>query len=219
MDHLGRRLKDARLRAGITLRELGRQADVSPSLISQIENGKSLPSVATLYVFARLLNVSVDGLFGGRGVAAATIDRAVGAATGIGSARTSGPGLDPIRAWRPSEHSNRVSIVHPAHRPQLAMADGVLWERLAATPEPDVNFMKIDYAPGAASGTGGDPCTHQGYEYGYVLSGKVEVTVGDEVFVLRRGESLGFDSTIPHVLRNPGPEVFEGIWLVHGGRY
>ena len=51
------------MRAGMTLRELARQADVSPSLISQIENGKSQPSVATLYAFSRLLNVSVDELF------------------------------------------------------------------------------------------------------------------------------------------------------------
>src|ERR1700733_3654294 len=63
MDHLGQRLKDVRLKAGMTLRELARQADVSPSLISQIENGKSQPSVATLYSFSRLLNVSVDELF------------------------------------------------------------------------------------------------------------------------------------------------------------
>ena len=63
MDHLGQRLKDVRVRAGMTLRELARQADVSPSLISQIENGKSQPSVATLYAFSRLLNVSVDELF------------------------------------------------------------------------------------------------------------------------------------------------------------
>jgi len=40
--------------------------------------------------------------------------------------------------------------------------------------------------------------------------------VGDEVFLLREGESLGFDSSIPHVLRNPGPAQFEGVWFVHG---
>ena len=61
--------------------------------------------------------------------------------------------------------------------------------------------------------------THDGYEYGFVLSGVIEITVGDEVFVLREGESLGFDSTIPHVLRNPGPNAFEGIWFVHGRKH
>ena len=63
MDNLGQRLKVARQGARMTLRELARQAEVSPSLISQIENGKSQPSVATLYSFSKLLNVSVDELF------------------------------------------------------------------------------------------------------------------------------------------------------------
>jgi quercetin dioxygenase-like cupin family protein len=61
--------------------------------------------------------------------------------------------------------------------------------------------------------------THDGFEYGYVLSGEVEVTVGDEVFLLHAGESLGFDSKIPHVLRNPGDIPFQGIWFVHGPRH
>lgn len=210
MEDLGRRLKEVRVRAGLTLRELARQADVSPSLISQIENGKSQPSVATLYTFSRLLNVSVDELFEDRPYA-----------VNNGSGMPPDPELhpsDPTNAWQPSEYANRVSVVHPSHRPQLSMAEGVVWERLAATPEHGVNFMKITYAPGAASADG-DLITHDGYEYGYVLSGEVAVTVGEEVFKLHPGESLGFDSSIPHVLRNLGSEPFEGIWFVHGQRH
>jgi DNA-binding XRE family transcriptional regulator/quercetin dioxygenase-like cupin family protein len=213
VDHLGQRLKDVRVKAGMTLRELARQADVSPSLISQIENGKSQPSVATLYSFSRLLKVSVDELFDERGTAGN------GADPGPGGAVDANGHMDPVHAWQPSEYSNRISVVHPSHRPQLTMAEGVVWERLAATPEHGVNFMKIAYAPGATSSAGGGLITHDGYEYGYVLAGGVEVTVGDEVFTLHAGESLGFDSSIPHVLRNPGPELFEGIWFVHGQRH
>jgi transcriptional regulator with XRE-family HTH domain len=209
MEDLGRRLKEVRIRAGLTLRELARQADVSPSLISQIENGKSQPSVATLYAFSRLLNVSVDELFDERGTA--------GNGTGAHADQDLHPS-DPTNAWQPSEYANRISVVHPSHRPHLDMAEGVVWERLAATPEHGVNFMKITYAPGAASADG-DLITHDGYEYGYVLSGEVAVTVGDEVFNLHPGESVGFDSSIPHVLRNPGATPFEGIWFVHGQRH
>jgi transcriptional regulator with XRE-family HTH domain/quercetin dioxygenase-like cupin family protein len=211
MEDLGRRLKEVRVRAGLTLRELARQADVSPSLISQIENGKSQPSVATLYTFSRLLHVSVDQLFDDR----TAISRNGGQGASGGEDRHPS---DPTNAWQPSEYANRVSVVHPSHRPQLSMAEGVVWERLAATPEHGVNFMKISYAPGAASADG-DLITHDGYEYGYVLSGEVAVTVGDEVFHVHEGESLGFDSSIPHVLRNLGTEPFEGIWFVHGQRH
>ena len=215
MDHLGQRLKDVRLKAGMTLRELARQADVSPSLISQIENGKSQPSVATLYSFSRLLNVSVDELFDERDT---TVSDGSAVLEPSGAFGSNGH-MDPIHAWQPSEYSNRVSVAHPSHRPHLTMAEGVIWERLAATPEHGVNFMKIAYAPEATSSAGGDLITHDGYEYGYVLAGVVEVTVGDELFVLHEGESLGFDSSIPHSLRNPGPAVFEGIWFVHGQRH
>jgi transcriptional regulator with XRE-family HTH domain/quercetin dioxygenase-like cupin family protein len=211
MDNLGERLKDVRLKAGLTLRELARQANVSPSFVSQIENGKSQPSVATLYSFSRLLGVTVDELFDSR---EPDMDPGPGAVPDDdwhGSGR-----MNPNNAWQPSEYSNRVSVVHPSHRPHLTMADGVVWERLAATPEHAVNFMKIVYAPGATSTAGGDLATHDSYEYGYVLHGELEVTIGEEVFLLHEGESLGFDSAIPHVLRNPGPGTFEGLWFVHG---
>jgi transcriptional regulator with XRE-family HTH domain/quercetin dioxygenase-like cupin family protein len=211
MDNLGSRLKDVRLKAGFTLRELARQADVSPSFVSQIENGKSQPSVATLYAFAQLLNASIDELFDQRG---ADVDR---------PPLVDGWGPDgdknPTNAWHPSEYANRVSVVHPSHRSHLVMADGVEWERLAATPEQAVNFMKISYAPGATSTAGGDLVSHDGFEYGYVLQGTVEVTVGAEVFTLNVGESLGFDSSIPHVLRNVGAGEFQGIWFVHGRKH
>jgi transcriptional regulator with XRE-family HTH domain/mannose-6-phosphate isomerase-like protein (cupin superfamily) len=214
MDNLGERLKSIRMKQGLSLRELARQANVSPSFISQIENGKSQPSVATLYSFSQLLDISIDDLFDHR---AAAPDSVVPAQVATASDSTSSNGrMDPIHAWQPSEYSNRVSVVHPSHRPHLTMAEGVTWERLAATPEHAVNFMKISYGPGANTTGGGELVAHQGYEYGYVLSGEVEVEVGDEVFTLRAGESLGFDSTIPHVLRNVGAEVFEGIWFVHG---
>jgi transcriptional regulator with XRE-family HTH domain len=211
MDNLGERLKDIRLKAGLTLRELARQANVSPSFISQIENGKSQPSVATLYSFSQLLNVSVDELFESK----ESVSRAL-VADGPDDDWHGNGRMNPTNAWQPSEYSNRVSVVHPSHRPHLTMAEGVVWERLAATPEHAVNFMKIAYAPGATSTAGGDLATHDGYEYGYVLRGELEVTIGEEVFLLHEGESLGFDSAIPHVLRNPGPDGFEGIWFVHG---
>lgn len=205
MEGLGARLKELRQQAGLSLRELARQADVSPSLVSQIENGKSRPSVSTLYTFARLLNVAVDELFDAE-------EPDVGDSGGHGRS-----GLhDPANVWHPSEYATRISVIHPAHRAHLRMAEGVDWERLAATPERDVNFMKITYAPGASSNEGTERQQHEGYEYGFVLSGTLEVTVGNEVFLLSQGESLGFDSSIPHLLRNVGDTEFQGIWFVHG---
>lgn len=216
VDTLGSRLKDLRQKSGLSLRELARQVNVSPSFVSQIENGKSQPSVATLYAFSQRLNVSVDQLFEGRpdGGAAGVVEPAGPDAADPRPAEV-GP-TDPALVWRPSEFANRISVVHPRHRSRLDMAAGVFWERLAATPERAVSFMKIVYAPGTCSADTEEFSQHAGYEYGYVIAGQLEVTVGDEVFLLTEGESLGFDSTIPHVFRNPGSIEMQGIWFVHG---
>src|SRR3954470_19322210 len=104
MDGLGGRLKELRQEAGLSLRELARQADVSPSLVSQIENGKSRPSVSTLYTFARLLNVPVDVLF----------DAEEHALRKSPSVEAGDDPHDPANAWYPSEYATRISVIHPS---------------------------------------------------------------------------------------------------------
>ena len=61
--NLGARLRKVRLSSGLSLREVARQLGVSPSFVSQLETGKSQPSVGTLYALAQLLGISIDELF------------------------------------------------------------------------------------------------------------------------------------------------------------
>lgn len=61
---IGERLRQARLRRGMTVRGLARVVDVSASLISQIETGKSSPSVSTLYAITAALDISIEDVFG-----------------------------------------------------------------------------------------------------------------------------------------------------------
>jgi len=104
----------------MSLRELARQIDVSPSFVSQIENGKSQPSVSTLYSLAKLLNVSVDELFEDKQEIAAAALALQPRAEAVSLDR--GDMSHPSTAWQPSEYSNRISIVHPSHRPRIEMA-------------------------------------------------------------------------------------------------
>ena len=208
--NFGDKLRAARIRAELSVREFARLAELSPSFVSQIENGKSQPSVTTLYAICQLLGISVDELFEPSTLQPRE-DSAVVDDEWHGDGR-----WNPMNAWQPNEYSNRVSVVHPVHRPHLIMSEGIVWERLSATPEIGVNFMKISYAPGTALTVDGALSTHDGYEYGYVSNGVLEVTVGDDVFELSEGQSLGFASTIPHLLRNRGTEPAEGVWFVHG---
>ena len=61
---IGARLRDLRGRRELSLRQLAKLIGASPSLLSQIENGKVTPSVDTLSLLARALAVPVAAFFG-----------------------------------------------------------------------------------------------------------------------------------------------------------
>ncbi|GBC59539.1 XRE family transcriptional regulator [Desulfonema ishimotonii] len=56
---------------------------------------------------------------------------------------------------------------------------------------------------------------HEGEEFNYVLKGRVEVVVGDHVNTLEAGESLHFNSSIKHQLRNIGEETAELLVIIY----
>ena len=63
-ESLGDRLRQARTKRGLSLRSVAQALGVSASLISQVEIGKTQPSVSTLYALASHLGVSLDELLG-----------------------------------------------------------------------------------------------------------------------------------------------------------
>ena len=72
-----------------------------------------------------------------------------------------------------------------------------------------IQFIKECYQPGA--GTGKHQITHEGEECGLILRGRLQVTVGDRVRVLRTGDAYYFKSNQPHSFLNPGNEPCELI--------
>ncbi len=64
---IGRRVRELRGRLNLTLAELASAADLSPGMLSKIENGGTSPSLATLQRLAEALAVPVTALFRGYG--------------------------------------------------------------------------------------------------------------------------------------------------------
>ncbi|MEU9299985.1 XRE family transcriptional regulator [Streptomyces sp. NPDC048269] len=54
---------------------------------------------------------------------------------------------------------------------------------------------------------------HEGYEWLYVLSGRVRLLLGAHDLVLGPGEAAEFDTRTPHAFFNPGPETAEFLSL------
>jgi DNA-binding transcriptional MerR regulator len=99
--------------------------------------------------------------------------------------------------------------VRPAERKILEAGEGVRMELLAwgnAVMEP--HLFRI--APEAGSG---DPYTHDGEEFIYVLRGDLSITVGNENYQLKAGDSFYFESAIPHRWKNPGSKETLLLWV------
>lgn len=103
-------------------------------------------------------------------------------------------------------------VVRRDGRAQIALSGGIIWERLTPTDEQGFEFMETVYGPGAASSA--EMLRHSGRDYGVVLEGILDVTVGFTTHRLRSGDSIAFDASIPHKLFNPGPDPARTIWVV-----
>lgn len=55
--------------------------------------------------------------------------------------------------------------------------------------------------------------THEGYDWFYVLSGRIRLKLGDQDFIVKEGEAVEFDCRVPHWFSNPGPGPTEVLCL------
>jgi transcriptional regulator with XRE-family HTH domain len=205
--NVSERLRERRVALGLSVRELARRLSLSPSLISQIERGKAMPSVATLYAMTTELKLSMDQLFSDASNGQPTGGPRGGTAA-FERLQAAGDGAAPEQGVEP--------VVRPAERKRIQLDSGVRWERLTRFPDPNVDFLYVVYEPGGASCDPGLLMRHSGREYGHVLSGTLEVTVAFETYVLNAGDAISFDSTVPHRLATIGDEPVHAIWFVVG---
>lgn len=59
---LGKKIKETRLKLGLTQEGLGKRAKLHYSYIGQVERGNKVPSIKTLKRIASALNISVESL-------------------------------------------------------------------------------------------------------------------------------------------------------------
>lgn len=186
---LGRRIRQARLAQGLSLRATAAHASVSPSLLSQVETGKVQPSVSTLYAIVTFLDLSVDDLLDNKPTP---------------GSRGKPQGGEPVQ--------------HGADAPVIVMENGVTWQRLAVMEAAGgVAGVLATYQPGGASSVDESHMRHEGVEYGYLIEGELTLKLDFETYVLRAGDSLCFDSRRPHFYINRTDSVAKGVWYVVGG--
>lgn len=55
---------------------------------------------------------------------------------------------------------------------------------------------------------------HEGEEFGFVLAGRVELSLDDKVYTVRKDECFYFPSDHRHLVRNPGKSPAKILWVV-----
>lgn len=78
---------------------------------------------------------------------------------------------------------------------------------------PDLHAFKM-VLPGHPPDTPVEQRTHEGYDWIYVLSGRVRLALGDEEIVLEPGEAAEFDTRTPHGTASASHEPAEIINLL-----
>lgn len=106
-----------------------------------------------------------------------------------------------------------VLVQRAGTRTALELGGGVRWERLSAAPDPEAAFAFVTYQPGGTAAIDHPPATHLGKEYGYVVSGRLEVEVGDRTLQLDPGDAITLRSGTPHRFRALGDEPAQAVWL------
>lgn len=211
---LGRRIREERLKRGMSLRGLARDVGVSASMVSQIETARSQPSVSTLYAITTALDVSIEDLFA---VPETATPETATPETGTPARRAAEGDGKPATVMEAlgSLHGRRLGPrVRPDERQILHLDSGVTWELLGKLPHLAVDFLLITYAPGGTSSSTGGLMRHPGSECGFLLRGELIVTLGFEKTHLQPGDAISFDSTTPHRYHNDGDEPAVGVWFV-----
>ena len=96
--------------------------------------------------------------------------------------------------------------------------DEVTFEQLSPDASPS-QAAKVTF-PAPGRGVLPDPRVHDGYEWLYVLTGRLRLVLGEHDIVMGPGEAAEFDTRTPHWLRSagPGPAEILAIFSKQGKR-
>jgi transcriptional regulator with XRE-family HTH domain len=210
---VGARLRERRMARGISLRQFARDIDVSASFISQLETGKAQPSVATFFSICAALDISIDELFTDEESLATADDATTGLTDAANNQWNSPQKITGAPVRQHHDASGASPVVRPNERKVLVLDSGVTWESLTSSHHQKTDFMFVRYEVGGSSTLEDRLLRHAGMEYGFILSGTLQIALGFDTHVLNAGDSISFDSSRPHRLYNTGDVAVEAIWV------
>ncbi|WP_295594296.1 helix-turn-helix domain-containing protein [uncultured Methanobrevibacter sp.] len=168
------KIKSIRERQDMTIEELSEASGVKLEVLQAMENGEVIPSLTPLTKMARALGVR------------------------LGTFLDDTPQLGPVvtRAGKPTNSiyfSGREDVTNATNLEFHSLGAGKIDRNM------DPFIIDIEYEEGEK-----ELSSHEGEEFIYVLEGEIEVIYGKDSFEISKGDSIFYDSVVPHHLHATG---------------
>jgi transcriptional regulator with XRE-family HTH domain len=176
---LGSQVRALRRDRGLSTAELVTACGVSRSMISQVERGLAAPSLELLWALARALDVPIGTFFQGS------------------EADPSEPEARPPAVGG----QGRATVVRAGERKRLGLTPSLTYQLLSPDLQHRIELVWIEYGPGESGPV--TPFVHAGEEQMVVIQGRMQMWIAGELYPLSAGDSITFDSALPHRALNP----------------
>lgn len=185
-NRIGGKITTIRETLGLSREQLAERCDCSESVIAGLEQGALAPSLTPLIKITRALGVRLGTLLDD--------DTRVGpVVTRAGETN----GVPRVKSLEIASNAGALDFF------SLAM------NKTARHMEPFI----INVKPAC---TGRAPLSsHEGEEFIYVLDGAVEIEYGKELYQLEPGDSIYYDSIVPHQVRSRGDQAARILAVVY----
>ena len=161
MENIGRKIKDLRIAKGLTQEELADRSELTKGFISQMENGKTLPSIPTLVDLLQCLGTDLKHFFG--------------------------DDEDHQVVFKKEDYFEKEDE-HLKNKIQFIV------------PNAQKNEMEPILITLEAGGSTYPDNPHEGEEFGYVLSGSINVVLGSNTYKVKKGETFYYEAKLSHYL-------------------
>ena len=173
-NQVGAKIRGLRELRGVTIEELSERCGLTVEQISQIEDGQVATSLTPLLKLARGLGCRLG--------------------TFLDDASITGP---VVSSPEDGDDGKAVHFVGAGDR------NGLFFHALAAN-KADRNMEPFIIDVNPPENDGNQLSSHEGEEFIYVLSGEIEVAYVRKSFVVKAGQSIYYDSIVPHHLHAHG---------------
>ncbi|MGE5632316.1 MAG: helix-turn-helix domain-containing protein [Caulobacteraceae bacterium] len=111
------------------------------------------------------------------------------------------------------EFEDNNPIVRKSERKKIQLPNSnITYELLCPNLRKAIEMLLVKIEPGECSTE--DQISHEGEECGIVLQGTIKIRWGDKEYLLEEGDSIYFDSTVPHRYVNCGDTTAISIWAM-----